>query len=417
MLVTVTIAFIACIISIATLASIIIHSKNKEYKRLENTYYEQKETQHEKETDAAPSYDEEITFYVEEDNASLRTFNNTFNTYPALKERFEQVLTAYSNAYTKNGINVVKTRFLLEDADREHNQILTAADKEKEYDLLEREALRFLFLSTIFKEVPMYSEHVDEVWHIMLLFTENYQQFSYELLGESNLIHHAPNIDYTPAPKVRAYFDFLYTAFFGVSKYAQNKYGRFYRMVLDKGIIADFSGEPTSLIYAHYFRPNLSPLLMENTYNLLKDTVKPIGTLKKKTQSVEESYTHLQTSVKSGQLKNNSNASEFFDAFYAFLDVSHASESDNDVYTYSAYPDSIFTFFEDSIINAYDPDTVSANSYYAYTPPTTSSSYSSDTTVSSDSGNSYSSGSSSCGSSCSSSSCSSSSCGSSCGSS
>ena len=55
----------------------------------------------------------------------------------------------------------------------------------------------------------MYSVKVDDVWHEMLMFTREYEQFGKALCG--GIIHHAPHTaDEKPETGERAWFDWVY---------------------------------------------------------------------------------------------------------------------------------------------------------------------------------------------------------------
>lgn len=49
---------------------------------------------------------------------------------------------------------------------------------EQEYDWRWHELKRYFMLCAIMNRVPMFSSDVDELWHEMLMFTREYQQFS-----------------------------------------------------------------------------------------------------------------------------------------------------------------------------------------------------------------------------------------------
>lgn len=77
------------------------------------------------------------------------------------------------------------------------------------------EAHRFLFMAGIFKNVEMFSEEVDHIWHAMLHFEKDYETFSHNFIGRK--IEHIPHGEKVHKPKERALFDILYILLFQVS--------------------------------------------------------------------------------------------------------------------------------------------------------------------------------------------------------
>ena len=60
--------------------------------------------------------------------------------------------------------------------------------------LHERELKRYLILcaENSPKQTPMFSTTVDNLWHVFLLFTKDYEKYCKEALGE--FIHHVPQL-------------------------------------------------------------------------------------------------------------------------------------------------------------------------------------------------------------------------------
>jgi hypothetical protein len=56
--------------------------------------------------------------------------------------------------------------------------------------LLERELKRFLYLCIKHESLPMFSSHVDNLWHTFILFTHKYHAFCN--LNGGQYIHHTP---------------------------------------------------------------------------------------------------------------------------------------------------------------------------------------------------------------------------------
>ncbi|MCF2720268.1 hypothetical protein LWE69_25210 [Paenibacillus sp. UKAQ_18] len=97
---------------------------------------------------------------------------------------------------------------------------------DQEYDWRWHELKRYFMLCAIMNRVPMFSSDVDELWHEMLMFTREYQQFSEAFFGR--MLHHAPHSGGSkPMPEERAWFDWLYVECFGWNRYSASLWGTF----------------------------------------------------------------------------------------------------------------------------------------------------------------------------------------------
>lgn len=99
---------------------------------------------------------------------------------------------------------------------------------DKVWDWTWFELKRYFLMCGILRGVPMYSSPADAVWHEMLMFTREYEQFCSSFCGE--MIHHAPH-----APGVqseqgeRAWFDWAYGELFTQAPASGRIWGAFYR--------------------------------------------------------------------------------------------------------------------------------------------------------------------------------------------
>ena len=89
-------------------------------------------------------------------------------------------------AIEKNYGSYVKERVM-----SKHGELL---DFEFEWELLELK--RYFLMTTVLKNVPMFSVHVDEIWHEMILHTRAYQAFCTEFTGR--FLHHSPHLQTWP---------------------------------------------------------------------------------------------------------------------------------------------------------------------------------------------------------------------------
>ncbi|WP_431088502.1 hypothetical protein [Paenibacillus sp. 8b26] len=118
---------------------------------------------------------------------------------------------------------------------------------EQEYDWRWNELKRYFMLCAIMNRVPMFSPDVDELWHEMLMFTREYQQFSEAFFGR--MLHHAPHSSSQPMPDERAWFDWLYMECFGWNRYSASLWGAFFNHPLPNNELAHYyklatSGQP-----------------------------------------------------------------------------------------------------------------------------------------------------------------------------
>lgn len=95
------------------------------------------------------------------------------------------------------------------------------------------ELKKYFFLTVVFKHVPMFSKLVDDLWHEMILFTREYQQFC-EHLGVK--IEHEPHLEPRFNPDERAFFDLIYSSFFQVEEVTSYFYGEFFQYPLSEKV-------------------------------------------------------------------------------------------------------------------------------------------------------------------------------------
>lgn len=127
---------------------------------------------------------------------------------------------------------------------------------------------RFLIMAALLKSVPMYSQEVDTVWHEMLMFTREYEQFSERFL--KTRLHHAPNVGNPSTTKVndgerngpspqeeRAWFDLIYLLLFEPTPYSVTVLGPFLRHALSAEIIADFQTATHEELEEKYFHTHV----------------------------------------------------------------------------------------------------------------------------------------------------------------
>lgn len=129
---------------------------------------------------------------------------------------------------------------------------------------------RFLIMTAILKNVPMYSREVDEVWHEKLMFTREYEMFSEQFLRRT--LHHAPNPPgHTFDRSERAWFDTIYIILFKPTKFSIATWGPFLKHPFSKQVLQDFQTMPMDVLKEKYFNiyaidhvPAVAPLVELN---------------------------------------------------------------------------------------------------------------------------------------------------------
>jgi hypothetical protein len=122
---------------------------------------------------------------------------------------------------------------------------------EFEWKLLELK--RYFLMTAVLKDVPMYSDAVDDIWHEMLMFTREYNQFGEAFLGSA--IHHAPHTGSQPEPDPsgRAWFDWVYAHMFVHTSYSGRIWGPFFRHPLSHEFLEELKLADESALISRMF--------------------------------------------------------------------------------------------------------------------------------------------------------------------
>lgn len=88
------------------------------------------------------------------------------------------------------------------------------------------ELKKFLFLAGISRKLPMFSNEIDELWHLFLKEKSLYNQFCLDFIGEE--IEHHPHDQPKKMPAERAWFDIIYIGFFTISSHS-HLWGPFFK--------------------------------------------------------------------------------------------------------------------------------------------------------------------------------------------
>ena len=148
--------------------------------------------------------------------------------------------------------------------------------KENEYEWLLLDLKRYFILTALLKEAPMFSEKVDELWHEMLMFTREYDDFSKKFLGKT--LHHSPNVTIESDPDLRGFFDWIYSELFFIRKENIHLYNGFFRHPVHPKVLEDFKNLPEEELIDLYF--NRETNYMETVLSLISAMKKNASTVK-----------------------------------------------------------------------------------------------------------------------------------------
>lgn len=180
--------------------------------------------------------------------------------------------------------------------------------KENEYEWRLLDLKRYFIVTTVLKDAPMFSYKVDELWHEMLMFTREYENFSQKYLGST--LHHKPNITAKYDPDLRGFFDWIYAELFFVRKENIELYKGFFKYPIHPSIIDEFRNLPEDKLIDRYFNKDLK---YKNTVLSL------ISAMKKSARSVKKHDKHMiREMLRKRKLKQNFNG-----MLFPFISVSY----------------------------------------------------------------------------------------------
>ncbi|OAS89160.1 MULTISPECIES: hypothetical protein [Metabacillus] len=198
-----------------------------------------------------------------------------------LKKLSDDLEQSLSNSYMEN----------VEERVRRENKL-----KENEYKWRLLDLKRYFILTSLLKESPMFSQKVDELWHQMLMFTREYDDFSKKYLG--TILHHSPNVNVVPDPDLRGFFDWVYAELFHIRKENIHLYKGFFRYPVHPDIIDEFKNLPENELIDIYFNSDTKYITtvlslissMKKTANKIKDYEKSVILEKMKKSKSQENY-------------------------------------------------------------------------------------------------------------------------------
>jgi hypothetical protein len=168
--------------------------------------------------------------------------------------------------------------------------------KENEYNWRLLDLKRYFILTSLLKESPMFSDKVDDLWHEMLMFTREYDDFSKKYAG--NILHHSPNVSKTPDPDLRGFFDWVYAELFFIRKENIHLYKGFFRHPVNPTIVEEFKTLSENELIDKYFKSDsnyFSTILslissMKKTANSVKDYEKRVVQEKMRKSKIQKNF-------------------------------------------------------------------------------------------------------------------------------
>lgn len=198
-----------------------------------------------------------------------------------LKKLSENLEQSLSKSYMKN----VEERVLKE-----------KKLKENEYNWRLLDLKRYFILTSLLKDSPMFSDKVDDLWHEMLMFTREYDDFSNKYAG--GILHHSPNVTKKPDPDLRGFFDWVYAELFFIRKENIHLYKGFFRHPVNPTIVEEFKTFSENELIDKYFKSDsnyFSTILslissMKKTANSVKDYEKRVVQEKMRKSKIQKNF-------------------------------------------------------------------------------------------------------------------------------
>ncbi|WP_127585882.1 glycine-rich domain-containing protein [Paenibacillus koleovorans] len=170
-----------------------------------------------------------------------------------------------------------------------HSNMTTA-----EYEWVFVELKRYFLMTAVLQQVPMFSRRVDDIWHEMLLYTREYQQFCEQFIGYP--IHHTPHNEPAAMLEERAWFDWVYAQLFEPWPYSSRIWNGFFRGPMGKEKLGDLELLSSEALQARLFNSKAAELHQD-----VRTTIQMLIMNAKK--QIEQAYRNKQ------KLEGHSNAS------------------------------------------------------------------------------------------------------------
>jgi hypothetical protein len=115
-----------------------------------------------------------------------------------------------------------------------------------------RELKRYMIMAAVFGKVEMFNSVVDELWHTMLKYRREYDEFCQAFIGRT--IQHHPHSEPVFKPEERTLFDFYYVQLFTVDSHSIQKWGKFFKHDKGQTLLRDFETLELEQLKEKYMR-------------------------------------------------------------------------------------------------------------------------------------------------------------------
>lgn len=166
------------------------------------------------------------------------------------------------------------------------------------------EQKRFFLMAKLFKNVPMFSTDVDEVWHQMLMFTRSYQTFCENFAGR--MIHHEPNVDGVDPEDARFTFDVMYHLLFKEEDFSTAAWGNLFAKAPTNDFVSHWKESSEDELYKEYFIEELATKEVGRT--IIASMKKAIADSEDKDKELE--FNNKRSSIQRLRSKRNYKQSE-----------------------------------------------------------------------------------------------------------
>lgn len=198
--------------------------------------------------------------------------------------------------------------------------------KENEYNWRLQDLKRYFIMTALLKETPMFSGKVDDLWHQMLMFTREYDDFSKKYVG--SFLHHIPNVKESSDPDLRGFFDWVYAELFLIRKENIHLYNGFFRHPVNPDTIDEFKNLPENELIDLYFKSGTQYMTtalslissMKITANSVKDYEKAVVQDKMRKSKTQKNYNAMLIPFLSVSYYH-------YDEFSSYMNISSASSS------------------------------------------------------------------------------------------
>ncbi|CAM3727549.1 hypothetical protein [Mesobacillus zeae] len=125
-----------------------------------------------------------------------------------------------------------------------------------EANLYWRELKRYFMLAGMFKSVEMFNEKIDDLWHALLHYEKEYEDFSNRFIGHK--LKHIPHSQPSFKPEERTFFDFCYVQMFTLDTSARKIWGEFFKHDKGSSFLQEYTNLPMQDLKEKYMRSDSS---------------------------------------------------------------------------------------------------------------------------------------------------------------